>query len=206
MIKINALLFDLGGVVLDIDFDRAFACWAGLAGVDAQSIKDRYRVDEAYRQHERGTLSGAGYLTHLRQLLGVTLTDEALTVGWNQILRSPITGMPDLLARLRQHLPIYIFSNTNDLHVRYLNEHYRELFAPFRKVFVSSELGLRKPELAAFLRVAELMNCPPEHILFFDDLAENVAGARQVGLHAVQVTQHDDVILGLKEFGLIISD
>ena len=80
---------------------------------------------------------------------------------------------------------------------------YRQLFESFRTVFVSSELGSRKPEPAAFLKVAELMKAEPQRILFFDDLAENVEGARQVGMQAVQVASIKDVRSGIQRYGLL---
>jgi glucose-1-phosphatase len=199
MARIQALLFDLGGVVLEIDFERAFAAWAGFAGVGMPEIREQFRFDEAYRQHERGELDGAGYFEHLSRLLNIKLADAQWLHGWNRILMSPIAGMLPLLTELGKRLPIFMFSNTNALHVQCLRLNYLELLAPFRQVFVSSQLGMRKPETAAFLKVASLMEVSAQSILFFDDLAENVAGARIAGMSSVQVDSIDDVLRGLRE-------
>ncbi len=203
MAGIQALLFDLGGVVLEIDFDRAFTAWAGFAGVGMPELREQFRFDEAYRQHERGELDGADYFEHLGRLLDINLTDEQWLHGWNRILMSPIAGMLPLLTELGKRIPIFMFSNTNALHVQCLRLNYRELFEPFRQVFVSSQLGMRKPETAAFQNVASLVELPAQSILFFDDLAENVAGARLSGMNAVQVASIDDILRGLREHEIL---
>lgn len=203
MAGIQALLFDLGGVVLEIDFDRAFTAWAGFAGVGMPELREQFRIDEAYRQHERGELDGAGYFEHLGRLLDINLTYEQWLHGWNRILMSPIAGMLPLLTELGKRIPIFMFSNTNALHVQCLRLNYRELFEPFRQVFVSSQLGMRKPETAAFQNVASLVELPAQSILFFDDLAENVAGARSSGMNAVQVASIDDILRGLREHEIL---
>ncbi len=202
MTTIDAVLFDLGGVVLNIDFGRAFSHWAELGGISAQAIRSRYSTDEAYRQHERGEIDAAAYFRHLRRVLQLELSDSQFVAGWNRIIVSPIPEMPDLLAKLSRVAPSFAFSNTNAVHAEHMRIQYRQLFESFRKVFVSSELGSRKPEPAAFLKVAELMKLEPERILFFDDLAENVDAARQVGMYAVQVASVEDVRGGIQRFGL----
>lgn len=202
---IQAVLFDLGGVVLEIDFQRAFAFWANRAGIDAATIDARYSIDEAYRRHERGQIDGARYFAHLRQTLGLDLSDELMLAGWNRIFVAPIDGVAALLEQLAPRVAVHAFSNTNESHVRHMRQQYRSLFAHFRQVHVSSELGHRKPEAPAFLKVAGLMNCPPSQILFFDDLKENVDGARAVGMSAIQVTSTADIARGLAEAGLIVT-
>jgi glucose-1-phosphatase len=70
---------------------------------------------------------------------------------------------------------------------------FADLLAPFRKVYVSNEIGARKPEAAAFAAVIADMGIPPQRILFFDDSGANVAGAKACGLNAVQVTGTEDI-------------
>lgn len=200
---IQAVLFDLGGVVLEIDFRRAFAFWARQAGIDAAAIEARYRLDEAYRRHERGQIDGPRYFAHLRETLKLALSDELMLTGWNRIFVAPVAGVAAVLEQLAPRIAVHAFSNTNDSHAQYMRRHYRTLFAHFRQVHVSCELGHRKPEAAAFQKVAGLINCPPAEILFFDDLQENVDGARAVGMPAVQVRSIADIVRELSGAGLL---
>jgi putative hydrolase of the HAD superfamily len=82
---VDALLFDLGGVLVDIDFNRAFGAWANAAQVPASQIAGRFAFDQAYEAHERGEIDADGYFAHLRNTLGLSLSSEELLAGWNAI-------------------------------------------------------------------------------------------------------------------------
>lgn len=182
--RIDAWLFDLGGVLVKIDFQLAFAHWAHDAGVAVEQIKTRYHLDHAYEAHERGEISAAQYFDHLRHALGIALTDEQFNRGWCAIFRGVIPGAAELVAQLAQLRPVYVFSNTNAAHYTCWFALYPELLAPVTKIFCSQDLGLRKPSLEAYEKVCALIGLPPERIAFFDDLAENIEGARKAGLNA----------------------
>lgn len=193
MKAVKALLFDLGNVILDIDFNRAFTIWAGHAGVPAAELAARYTHDEAYERHERGEIPAADYYASLRDSLGIAINDAQFEQGWNAILVGEKREITSLLTGLHARMPTYMFSNSNLTHQAYWNRHLPEVVAPFRRVFVSSDIGMRKPEARAFLHVAGEMGVPPERILFFDDVLANVEGARAVGMQAVQVNSPEDV-------------
>jgi glucose-1-phosphatase len=99
-------------------------------------------------------------------------------------------------------LPLYAFSNTNRAHVAHFSETYADVLRNFREIFLSSSIGLRKPEPAAYDHVVQAIGVPPERIVFFDDLAENIEGARARGLLAVHVTSPDDVADALAALGI----
>jgi glucose-1-phosphatase len=198
----DALLFDLGRVVLDIDFGKAIACWAGHAGCEPGDIVKRFVRAEAYRDHEVGKISDADYFETLRAALGVKLSDAQFLEGWNAIFTGEMPDIAPLLARAAKRLPLYVFSNTNNAHVEYFSEAYADLLGHFREIFLSSSIGLRKPDAAAYDHVVKAIGVPAPRILFFDDLAENVEGARARGLTAVQVTSSDDVARALVALGI----
>jgi glucose-1-phosphatase len=198
----DALLFDLGRVVLDIDFGKAIACWAGHAGCEPGDIVKRFVRAEAYRDHEVGKISDADYFETLRAALGVKLSDAQFLEGWNAIFTGEMPDIAPLLARAAKRLPLYVFSNTNNAHVEYFSEAYADLLGHFREIFLSSSIGLRKPDAAAYDHVVKAIGVPAPRILFFDDLAENVEGARARGLRAVQVTSSDDVARALAALGI----
>jgi len=106
------------------------------------------------------------------------------------------------VAQARKHLPCYAFSNTNAEHQRAWNAAYPRIAATFDRVFLSSDIGMRKPEAAAFAHIADTIGVPTAHILFFDDLVENVVGAVAAGLQAVQVRSPADVREALERLAL----
>lgn len=198
----DALLFDLGRVVLDIDFSKAIACWAGHAGCAPQAIVARYVRDEAYRLHEVGRISDEAYFESLRASLGIGISDVQFLEGWNAIFAGEMPGIAHLLPRAANHLPLYAFSNTNRPHVEYFSREYAGLLGHFRELYLSSSIGLRKPDAEAFDHVVQEIGVPAERIVFFDDLAENVEGARARGLKAVHVTSTADVANALAALGI----
>jgi HAD superfamily hydrolase (TIGR01509 family) len=198
----DALLFDLGRVVFDIDFSKAIACWAAHAGCAPSDIVERFERGEAYRHHEIGRISDAAYFDSLRSTLGIRISDDQFLEGWNAIFAGEMPGIAPLLARAARAMPLYAFSNTNRPHVAHFSKAYADLLGHFRGMYLSSTIGLRKPDAAAYDHVVKAIGVPASRILFFDDLAENVEAARARGLHAVQVKSSADVANALAALGI----
>jgi HAD superfamily hydrolase (TIGR01509 family) len=198
----DALLFDLGRVVINIDFNQTLACWAGHAGRPLADLSGRFGPDKTFRRHETGEASDAEFFAALRQTLGVELSDAQFLEGWNAIFAGEMPGMNALLARAADKLPLYAFSNTNRPHIEHFSKTFADILGHFREIFLSSTIGLRKPDAAAYDHVVKAIGVPAERIVFFDDLAENIEGARMRGLTAVHVTSPDDVARALTALGI----
>ena len=189
----DALLFDLGGVVMGLDWEPMFRRWSDACGVPPATLRSRYVFDEPYERHERGEIDEAAYYDCLRGTLAIDIGDEAFREGWGAIFTDPIHPTVALLEQLRDRVPLYAFSNTNAAHHAVWSRKFAPALANFRRVFVSSEMGLRKPERASFDYISREIGVPHSRILFFDDTPVNVEGARAAGLAAVHVRGPDDV-------------
>jgi HAD superfamily hydrolase (TIGR01549 family) len=199
----DALLFDLGRVVLDVDFSKVVACWASHAGCEPAHLAGRFSWrDKFYQQHEKGEISDGEFFAALRNLLGVELSDAQFLEGWNAIFAGEMPGIAPLLARAAERVPLYAFSNTNSAHVEHFSVVHADVLGHFREIFLSSAIGLRKPDAAAYDHVVKAIGVPAHRIVFFDDLAENIEGARARGLTAVHVTSPDDVAQALAALGI----
>jgi putative hydrolase of the HAD superfamily len=198
----DALLFDLGRVVLDIDFKRATACWARHGKSTPEEMTERFRSDEALRQYESGKLGDAAYFAGLRKMLGVDITDAQLLEGWNAIFIGEMPGIAPLLARAAKHLPLYALSNTNPPHIAHFSKIHADVLGHFRQLYLSSSIGLLKPDAAAYDHVVKAIGAPASRVVFFDDLADNIAGARAYGLTAVHVKSSEDVAQALTALGI----
>ena len=198
----DALLFDLGRVVLDLDFNRTLGVWARHAGCQPAQLANRFLRDELYRRHEKGEISDEAFFAGLRSSLGIELSDTQFIEGWNALFIGEMPGINQLLARAAKRLPLYAFSNTNAPHVAYFSGQYAEVLGHFREIFLSSTIGLRKPDAEAYDHVVQAIGIPAERIVFFDDLAENIEGARERGLKAVIVTSPNDVARTLEALGI----
>jgi HAD superfamily hydrolase (TIGR01509 family) len=198
----DALLFDLGRVVLDIDFDQALAIWAAHGGCEPAELVARFVRGDVYKGHERGHVDDATFFADLRASLGIDVSDAQFLEGWNAIFVGEMDGIAPLLARAKQHVPLYAFSNTNRPHEAHFSQHFAEVLGHFRELFLSSTIGLRKPDAAAYDHVVKAIGVPAQRIVFFDDLIENVEAARERGLQAVHVTSTRDVAGALTALGI----
>ena len=193
-------MFDLGGVVFAVDLERAFSYWARCAGVPYEAVRSRYRVDEWYERHERGEIESLEYFDALRRTLGINISDRHFAAGWNDVFEQEFAGVFELFQRLSPRIPIYAFSNTNVMHQEIWERRYAKTIELFREVFVSCDLGLRKPDAEAFEHVTNSIGVNPGSILFFDDTQENIEGAREIGMSAVRVDSFADIRDSVSEF------
>lgn len=190
---IKALLFDLGGVVIDISVERALRSWEPRSSLSVEQMRERLVADEPFRQHERGELPAAGYFDHLRKVFRLDASDGEIAAGWNAILVGENEASLRLIESARKHLPCYAFTNTSQTHQAVWSTAFPKVVSAFDRIFTSPQLGMRKPEPAAFDAVTQEIGVDPANILFFDDLLENVEGARAAGLQAVHVRGHEDI-------------
>jgi glucose-1-phosphatase len=200
--SVDALLFDLGRVVINFDIQRTAAAWAERAGRTPADMIARFVRDETFWRYETGQITDDEFFTLVRQSLGVTLSNAELIAGWNDTFIGEMPGIAQLLARAATRWPLYAFSNTNTAHVAHFSQHFAEPLSHFREIFLSSTIKLRKPHAEAYRHVIDAIGVPSERILFFDDLAENIEGARACGLQAVHVTSPTTVAEALAELGL----
>src|SRR3954469_18172090 len=199
----EALLFDLGRVVLDIDFEKTLACWAAHAACEPSQLVRRFSShDEASRRHERGEISDREFFAALRTSLGIAISDAQFLEGWNALFAGEMPGIAPLLARASQRLPLYAFSNTNGAHVDHFSAAYAGVLGHFREVFLSSSIGLRKPDPAAYDHVVKAIGVPAQPMVFFGGRAENIDGAGAGGLTAVHVASPNDVAEALAALGI----
>jgi glucose-1-phosphatase len=189
---VKVLLFDIGGVILEISFAKVLETWGKTANVDSNELKTRFTLDSFYEQLECGEITASAYFATLRNSLSVSLTDEQFTEGWNAVILGEVSGIKPLLREAKKSFPLYAFSNTNFTHLEYVMRHYADTLGLFEKLFTSCEMGKRKPTKEAFEMVTKEMGVPANEILFFDDLPQNVEGARKAGLQAVHVQSVED--------------
>lgn len=202
---VEVLLFDLGGVVFEFDFALAFAHWARSAGVESAAVAARFVHDEAYDDYERGRLETADYLDALRRSLDLDLSDDVLIEGWNGIFGPLLPGVDHLLRAAATRFPLHALSNTNAAHEQAWTGQFDEVLGHFAGVLTSHDLGQRKPDAACYEAAVSRIGVAPGAVLFFDDLAENVIGARSAGMQAVQVTDDDTVRRTLRRLGIEVG-
>jgi FMN phosphatase YigB (HAD superfamily) len=180
------LLIDMGGVFFSYSFWQALAYWAGASGQDLRALRARWRIDGPFDAFERGEITPAGYLEHLRRLLGLDLDDDRMTAGWNAIYGEADGELVTLLASapVRARFRVAGVSNTNALHAGCWRELFRGELTILDAVWCSHEIGATKPALAFFEHVAAGHGTTPDRLVLVDDIAEVTDAARALGLRA----------------------
>ena len=195
--QVKALLFDLGRVVIDIDFTRVVASWARASALEPEALLQRFdrnvRGAMAYHRHERGEVSDEAFFREIGRALELDLDEASLRQGWDDIFVGEMPGIDTLLRDASARYPLYALSNTNPSHHAVFSKRFADVLAHFRKLYLSHEMGLRKPDPEIYRGVARELALAPQELLFFDDLADNVAAARAVGMEAVQVSTVADI-------------
>ncbi len=202
---VRAVLFDLGNVVIDVDFARVLAAWQPASRLESEALRRAFGADAPYRDHETGALAAAGYFAHLRAQLQLDCPDDAMQAGWNAIFGAPIAPTLALIDAIDPRVQRHALSNTNAVHMAWMEREIPEVLARFGQVFASHAIGHRKPQAAAFRHVLDTLGLAPGEVLFFDDTPENIDGARRCGIAAVLVRSPEDVRRGLVNAGVLAA-
>ena len=205
MKHLKNIIFDLGVVLLNIDYALTAASFRKLGVQDFEKQYSYEGQQQLYNDYEKGFLSKEEFCERLRGICALPLTDEQIASAWNSMLLDFPAEREALLARLGSRYRLFLLSNTNSMHVEAFTRSLREQFGydifekHFEKAHFSSDIGMRKPDLEIFRHVLQSHGLEPEETLFIDDVQSNVDAARQVGIQAVLLKPGQDVIGLLNE-------
>jgi putative hydrolase of the HAD superfamily len=191
---IEAIILDLGNVVLDIGFERTVRAFETLGVEGFSQYVTSAKQHKLFLDLELGLISADSFFEDFRQLTKTTLSDTQIRNAWNLILTDFDPARMDKLTKWAQTHPLYLFSNTNRIHAEYfeprcLTQTGQPLSAYFKQIFYSHELHQRKPSAEAFREVLRQIRQPADRTLFIDDNADNIAGAASVGLQTLHLTK-----------------
>ena len=196
--QIKNIVFDLGGVLVDLDFKAAIngLQQAGFANVKEQLMT--FNQEGIFQKFELGEISTEEFRTAIRENSTVTLTDEEIDALWNAMLLEIPREKLELILDLRGKYMVYLLSNTNSIHWDYVCKNafnYRGFRVNdyFEETFLSYEMHLAKPDKAIFEKVLHDANLLPEETLFIDDSEANCKAAEEVGIHAHHYHIGDDL-------------
>lgn len=190
MTPVRNILFDFGNVLFDIDLSRIESGFKHLFGEHSASARETLQKQRIFELYETGGISTDEFLDALVRASGQEhITPEAVKQVWNSIFIGMPTHRFDMLMRLREHHQVFLLSNINDLHERWIadymsREHgindYENKY--FDGIYFSHLIRLRKPDREYFEYVLADAELKPEECIFFDDLTINVEGARMAGI------------------------
>jgi FMN phosphatase YigB (HAD superfamily) len=204
-VKIEALLFDLGKVLIDFNFETGVEALHASCSIS----RDRFEQvlwDKAWiRRYERGEISTTEFHEYLCHTADLKMGLPAFRQTWSSVFLPDLLVSEDLLAELKRRYPLILVSNTNEGHFEYIRANYRVLDY-FDQHVLSYEVGSLKPDRKIFEYAIAAANYPPEALFFTDDREENILAARQLGIHAHQFQSQSGLVAALQDLGVEVGD
>jgi glucose-1-phosphatase len=182
---IQAIIFDLGQVLIPFDFDRAYAQMTARCGLGAAQIRGRIRAAGLVPDYESGRIESRDFVARIGDILEISLDFDEFCGIWSSIFL-PETLVPESFVEgLRRRYRLVLLSNTNEIHYTMLEKQY-PILGHFDAYTLSYKVGAMKPEARIYADAVAKADCAPERCFFTDDIAEYVEGARRYGIDAVQ--------------------
>lgn len=206
---IHHLIFDLGGLFIDVYMDRFAYTLQQLVGKEVAPSLEKLQHEKFFDAYETGHIHTAQFLDRLAATFGTHHGHEAYAACWNAILGQVQLEQLALIQPLRKHCDVVLLSNTNSLHVEALEADFekrhpgQKLSQYFDQVFYSQQIGLRKPEPDVFAFVLEQRLFNPAHTLFIDDSVGHLQGAKAMGLQTCLHPQNAPLLPTLQQLGLL---
>ncbi|CAN5278452.1 HAD family phosphatase [soil metagenome] len=191
MQNIKAIIFDLGGVLLNIDYDKTSKAFSELGVTNFDNMYSQAAADSLFSDLETGNVSQQEFCEHMRKSAVKELTDVQILSAWNALLLDFRIETLEKLKELKNKYKIFLLSNTNSIHVMAFTDIFnKNIYAYtfeslFDKIYFSNEIGFRKPDVAAYEYVLNENQLVAAETLFIDDSFQNIEAAEKAGLQTI---------------------
>jgi glucose-1-phosphatase len=185
---IKNIIFDLGGVLLDIDYGKTIHAFHELGIPEFEKMFTQFHADEFFSAFETGLMSRDEFLSHIRNSVSQPVSDGEITTAWNAMMLGFRSDCLPTLDKLSKEYSLFVLSNTNSIHL----DCFREIFTRdtglpllekyFSKCWYSHVIGLRKPQKAVYEFVLQDGGLKASETLFIDDTPANITVAGELGI------------------------
>jgi FMN phosphatase YigB (HAD superfamily) len=192
MNTVSAIILDLGGVILNLDYNRTKKAFATLGVPDFDAYYTQFKGSPLFDDLETGKVSRGAFFDALRERSGLALTDEQITGAWNAMLLDFPRQRVEYIKELRKRYRLFLLSNTNEIH----HEAFQKTFwgsegstldGLFDKAYYSHLIGTRKPDEEAFRTILEEQGLKAAETIFVDDTKSNFLGAQELGIQTIHL-------------------
>ena len=207
MENIKNIILDLGGVLINLDYGKLNK---SLSSMGLSNAFSKAKQIELFDKLEEGKISDENFLREFNELAKANHNHQTIINAWNSILLDFPQERLHLLRLLAEKYRMFLFSNTNSIHI---NEVYNilkrdcgvnDLNQYFERIYLSNELGLRKPKPEGFKFILEDNQLNANETLFIDDSPQHVEGAKKVGLNAKWLDlEKEDITILINRLSLI---
>jgi HAD superfamily hydrolase (TIGR01509 family) len=194
-VKIQHVIFDLGGVIVNIDPQLTARAFADLSETDPVDIMELHKTANFFTAYETGKISDEQFRDEIRRFLKKDIPDDTIDQAWGALLLDIPREKVQMLARAKERYNTYLLSNTNHIHRLKFCRTFREMTGRkiedyFKKVYYSYEMGKRKPDKEIFMQVMDENLLIPSETLLIDDSLPNIVTARSLGLLTLHVERN----------------
>ncbi len=187
--ELEAIIFDLGGVIINIDYDATTRAFQNLGDIDFPTRYTQASQNGLFDEIETGQISAEAFVNELVRILPENIIRESIVDAWNAMIMNVPSEKVSMLMGLKKQYKIFLLSNTNSIHMERVYEEWdkvseMKMSELFDKVYLSHEIGMRKPNGEIFEYVVSDQNLNKETTLFIDDSQQHIEGAKSVGLKA----------------------
>jgi len=196
--SILAIIFDLGGVLLNIDFSLTQKAFADMGMEHPEKLFGQYAQAGFFDSLDKGQIGEIKLYDELRSRIPQPVSDEEARAAWNAMILDFPRKRLDLLIKLKNKYRLFLLSNTNEIHYNLYNKQIQDMGFDsleffFEKSYFSFRDQRRKPDAEYFLKVLKENNLIPSKTLFLDDSSNNISAAEQLGILTVEVTEELDI-------------
>ncbi len=198
--SVRHILLDFGGVLFNINFDRMQARMAEMSPSGAGILYDKKSQHEAFTLLEIGKIEGTDFASQLKEAYGLTGSIQEIIDTWNYLLVGIYDGREALVGQLAKQYDLALLSNTNAVHFAHFAKESQGVFSQLQHLFLSYEMGMRKPNDDIYLTALEQMGWKASETLFVDDSIQNIEAAQSLGIQTFWVEQASDFERMVAEF------
>jgi putative hydrolase of the HAD superfamily len=201
MAPIKNIIFDLGGVFIQIDYPKTEAAFIAAGVTDFTALYSQHHAGPLFEHLETGKISPKEFYDQFRLASGHDLTDEHIEQCWNAMLGDFFPAALDWLEKISKQYRIFLYSNTNAIHYKAFSTAFTKQTGKksfddyFITAYYSHTFGLRKPYADSYSALLQKENLLAAETLFIDDTAVNIEGAKQAGLQTIHLVAPQKVEL-----------
>lgn len=202
--NITTLIFDFGGVLINLDKEKCIQQFIELGFTDVEHYLDEFLQSGIFLDLEKGVIDPSTFYSEIRKKTSHQISDEQINEVWNSFLIGIPAEKLDMLIELKKKFRILLLSNTNPIHIAHsqnIFKQHRGLPMPdyFDKCYLSYELGSVKPNTEIFQKMIEDANLIPSECLFLDDGIKNIEESKKLGFQTYLVKKNENLSFLLKE-------
>ncbi|HEY8387525.1 MAG TPA: HAD family phosphatase [Parasegetibacter sp.] len=192
MAKIKNIIFDFGGVLLNLDISRTEKAFVEMGVTDFKTLFALGHADSFFKLYETGDIDDDTFVAKMMELTQNRFDSQTLTSAWNAMLLDFPPERVELLDELKKNFRLFLFSNTNAIHYKVFSEAFEEKYGRkmaslFEKAYYSHIIRLRKPGREGFDYILDDARLIPEETVFIDDALVNLEGAALSGMRTIHL-------------------